>query len=314
MILLTCNRPVQCVLFLLPYLISFWTGCYFASPLVLSDEDSIPACKPNVFAQLLGLALVCILALYLVGLVGNHQFKVYSLLCNLGYPSLTVFAFVFDAFQWVVSALLSMSGANLSNNTTIGSVAAAVDSVNPFEGLCLSQAFLLFWIPTVANIMLLLALPSLNEIKPRLYLGNKAAGANAKVLEEYKITHVLRLRNDGEKPMERKGVVLLSVVCTDEVAGDTSLRQVAPQAVQFVKEAFENNPEKNNVRVLVHCSDGCSRSAAMMVHILLECGLVDSLPDAVRIVRRARPAVDIREDLMRSLKEMHPLHEKSKAH
>jgi protein-tyrosine phosphatase len=143
-------------------------------------------------------------------------------------------------------------------------------------------------------------------IPDKLYLGNAAAGRDLGVLDDRKITHVLRLQSGlGEEEAKNEtnsGVAsrkVLCLECTDNLGSQNSLANVSSQAVQFIDEALKtgSDSEEPNI-VLVHCSAGCSRSPAMTVYWLVHSGSVKAVPEGVKLVRSARPVVDISSDHM----------------
>jgi hypothetical protein len=295
MTMLTSTRPVQYFLFYLPYCVIAWTGLYLVSPLTAVptslDDGESTLLLHNKAAILLGFEMLTLLALYATGWMGNHYIKVYGIMSNMLHLLITLVGFLLSKYL-------------LSKGTTSSQI---------LEGYCIPQILLLYWFPTIASLWIMLAVPSISAVIPdTLYLGNLAAARNSTILDERQITHVLWL-NGGkveDKPGNLHGTKrkLLILECTDGLGSQDSLANVAPQAVQFLDNCFASNDDdtesENPNRVLIHCTAGASRSPAMVVYWLLHARLAHSMPEAVRMVRSARPLVDISSDHLESLEKL----------
>jgi hypothetical protein len=274
------------LLFFWQYALIAWTGLFLVSPVFVAPAslpDVETGIKHNMAALILGFVMLGLLAAYLVGLIGNHYVKVYAVLSNMLYLAVTLVGFLFLKF--------------FSSSEATG--------MEILWSFCLPQVLLLYWLPSLASMYVLLAVPSMSTIIPdKLYLGNAAAGRNLDILDDKKITHVLRLQSglgkEDAKNEINSGVAsrkVLCLECTDELGSQNSLANVSSQAVQFIDEALKtgSNSEEPN-RVLVHCTAGCSRSPAMTVYWLVQSGSVKSVPEGVKLIRSARPIVDISSD------------------
>lgn len=138
----------------------------------------------------------------------------------------------------------------------------------------------------------------LDLIRPRLYLGGMVARRH---VTDAKITHVLALQLNEEITTR---AALPSTVCeqvvwmsdTDEMA----LSFVVPFCVDFINSALETNPK---AVVLVHCTQGVSRSAAIVMAWLMRTeGLAWEV--AYHVVAEARPTICPRPAFLNQLAGM----------
>jgi protein-tyrosine phosphatase len=263
--------PIQHLLFILPYLSIACSG------LVLLSQVS-----DNVMGGMLGIQMVGSMGLYLLGLMGNHYVKIYCLLSNLLYMLICAALLIYKAFFTEKDAF----------NETIWS-------------LCIPQLLILFWFPLIGYIVNSIVSPSISEIlHNQLYLGNAAAAATPKLLVDLSITHVLELCDDRKRndPAKVKAE-LLQLECSDELGSDLTLMKIAPKAVVFIDDVISKQGSNN--KLLIHCTAGVSRSPALVVHWLVSRAKAKSVPDAVRMVRKARPVVDISIDHLDPLTKYH---------
>uniref|UniRef100_A0A0G4GUT1 protein-tyrosine-phosphatase n=1 Tax=Chromera velia CCMP2878 TaxID=1169474 RepID=A0A0G4GUT1_9ALVE len=195
-----------------------------------------------------------LLVLLLFGVLGNHYFKVYSGLLNL--------------------------------------VAEPVSVVcGRWAGVCV---FVFFLVPSLLYTFLVIAVPSISVVLPnRVLLRNCTGAVRPDLLQQYKVTRILELHDGRRKNPEGKipNVVHLQLECQDRLGSQSSLRQIAEDAHEFM--------DKSGV-VLVHCSAGVSRSPALVVSWLVRRYHM-TLEEAVRLMRRARPVVDISVDRLEGL-------------
>ena len=219
-------------------------------------------------AKVVGSLHVILLVGYLVGAVGNHSIKVYSTSINLCY------------LLWSAAA-------------------APLLDVN-FSNLGVYLVLQLFWLPKIIYLVVVIMIPSITVILPgKLILGNAMASVSSDMLTSYGVTHILEICNDTSihSNAATADIPLLRLTCSDDIDADNSLLNISKEGIEFIKTALE---EKDAV-VLIHCSDGVSRSPIVVVHWLLSIGHVESVQAGYELVRKARPVVDVNKAQLHAL-------------
>ena len=254
------SLKIQRILFFVPYVSFAFTRIYVLMHAVRTGQ---------ILPGILGSTMVVFLVLYACGIMGNHYLKVYSMILNFIYIVLVttcgLYSILFQQEE-VVATLLRFG---------------------------IPQILVLFWFPQIGYIVNAVVTPSVSEIIPnKLYLGNAAVATSA-VLTDLTISHVLELCDDSKSndPSTVKAE-LLQLKCSDSLGSDLNIIGVAPRAVAFIDDAMSNKDGTDN-KVLVHCSAGVSRSPAIVVHWLVQSKRIESVAEAVQLVQKARPVVDI---------------------
>lgn len=96
-----------------------------------------------------------------------------------------------------------------------------------------------------------------------LFVGSKRASQNQDAIEKLKITHIFSLIGPAEHPIPH--ITYGHVKIRDEPS--QSLGDALVQFLGFVQLALL--PLNNNVRLLVHCHAGISRSVSMLIAYLM---------------------------------------------
>ena len=102
---------------------------------------------------------------------------------------------------------------------------------------------------------------SYDEILPNIFVGNYAFALNKKLLEENKITHILNcgngLKNFYPKIFKYKQIPLY----------DSKTQNL----IQYINDInnFVNEGSINNNKILIHCGEGVSRSAAVCLMYMI---------------------------------------------
>lgn len=118
----------------------------------------------------------------------------------------------------------------------------------------------------------------ISEIIPgKLYLSSLEGAQNLVQLSALNITHVLNL--SGRSSKKHKGIDYLSIRVDD---GSESLHKHFDLAIDFINQGQT---------VLVHCLQGVSRSASVVIaYLMQEQGA--KYADAKALVKRARPQIN----------------------
>ena len=125
---------------------------------------------------------------------------------------------------------------------------------------------------------------SINQILPRLYLGDDFIARNLNFLREKKITHILNLTINIPNKFEPE-IVYLKLTIFDYESQNIS--QFFDEAIEFISEALKN--EKNSV--LVHCNAGVSRSTSFVIAYLMKKCNYKTYKQAYAHVKKCRPII-----------------------
>ena len=105
--------------------------------------------------------------------------------------------------------------------------------------------------------------PSFNEIISNVYVGNYAFALNKKLLLENKITHILNCGMVLKNFYQKEGIFKYSQIpLYDSKTQD--LEKYINKINNFIEEGSNNNN-----KVLIHCGEGVSRSAAVCLMYLI---------------------------------------------
>jgi hypothetical protein len=125
------------------------------------------------------------------------------------------------------------------------------------------------------------------EIVPGVYLGDLAAAESASVLGALGITHVLSaMRGAVRLPQTPTGTTHHQFPIEDNPFAELAAH--LPAATEFIRAALAERPD---ARVLVHCVQGVSRSAAVVAaYLVVRFGW--PVDQAVAHIKSCRPAAD----------------------
>lgn len=127
------------------------------------------------------------------------------------------------------------------------------------------------------------------RITKNVYLGCSDAATNEQWLKENRITHVLNVANECSVQQDlynRLGIIWLHLKMNDSVkSSKNGLEENMYEAVEFISAA---NSVKG--RILVHCSEGISRSATILAIYLMKCKKM-SLLKALTLLRKKRAII-----------------------
>lgn len=143
----------------------------------------------------------------------------------------------------------------------------------------------------------------LDQILPHLYLSNRYGAWNLKLLIEKNITHVLIVGEELSAYFPSH-FIYEQLFFRDDGSEAESLKFTSsiPIAMTFITSALRN-PANN---VLVHCSQGISRSAAIVAAYLISLEEHSmNVDDALIWIRRARSIVQPNDNFIVQLKQFY---------
>jgi protein-tyrosine phosphatase len=133
-----------------------------------------------------------------------------------------------------------------------------------------------------------------NELTPRVWIGGVLNETEAAAAVRNGVIAVLDLTAEFSEAPSFRGVTYRNIPVLD---------LTAPTAGQLEEMATFIEAEAERGTVYVHCKIGYSRTVAAAVAYLLRSGIAPSVPEALDLVRRARPAVVIRPEVRVALEE-----------
>ncbi|KAJ8481519.1 hypothetical protein ONZ45_g9981 [Pleurotus djamor] len=121
-------------------------------------------------------------------------------------------------------------------------------------------------------------------IDDRLFLGNVTAARSSRSLTERRVTHILSVCTDAiPAELAESGLTHMRLPVEDVDYADLLVH--LPRAVHFIDQAL-----RGGGNVLVHCSQGLSRSAAVVAAYLMFSHRVN-MTQALEMIRRRRPQI-----------------------
>lgn len=136
--------------------------------------------------------------------------------------------------------------------------------------------------------------PSFNQVIEYLYIGDKRTARDREMLKGLGVTHVLNATSEVRNYFEKEpGFSYLNLPCMD-----TDAANMAPffdQAVTFIHGARQEGHS-----VLVHCQQGVSRSAALVLAYLIKAER-KPLAEAYTLLRSKRSSCKVRPNFLTQL-------------
>ncbi|KAL1503838.1 hypothetical protein AB1Y20_012304 [Prymnesium parvum] len=142
-------------------------------------------------------------------------------------------------------------------------------------------------------------------VLPWLYMGDKAVAKDRTLLRQLNVRYIVNVtppRTDGGVANffeKEHGFEYLRLPLRD--MNTESLLDHLPKAVAFLQRARV----RADGRVLVHCNEGKSRSASVVIGYLIQTHGV-GFAEALEMVRAARPQAEPKEAFCRQLASLHP--------
>jgi protein-tyrosine phosphatase len=127
----------------------------------------------------------------------------------------------------------------------------------------------------------------------QVWIGGVLSEREAAALVGRGVTAVLDLTAEFSEARPLRPLAYKNIPVLDLTAPD---REQLEQMLSFIER------ESRNGTVYVHCKIGYSRTAAVAAAWLLRSGRAASVSDAIDLVRRVRPSVVIRPEVLAALK------------
>src|SRR5207302_645052 len=135
---------------------------------------------------------------------------------------------------------------------------------------------------------------SSDEVTPRVWIGGKLGSRSANKALCGGVAAVLDLSAEFSEPKPFRKINYRNIAVLD---------LTAPTQAQVVEMSeFISNYSRNGV-VYVHCKIGYSRSAAAVAAYLITSGKANTAEEAFAIIRRVRPSIVIRSEVIAALSE-----------
>jgi len=136
--------------------------------------------------------------------------------------------------------------------------------------------------------------PSCNLVLEYLYIGDKRTARDLAFLKGLGVTHVLNATSEVRNYFEKEpGFSYFNTPCMDTDAADLS--PFFDAAVAFIHEARQEGHS-----VLVHCQQGVSRSAALVLAYLIKADK-KTLTEAYTLLRNKRSSCKVRPNFLKQL-------------
>jgi protein-tyrosine phosphatase len=133
-----------------------------------------------------------------------------------------------------------------------------------------------------------------DEITPQIWIGGKLGSRSANKAVYHGVTAVLDLSAEFSEAKPFRKINYRNVPLLD---------LTAPTQAQLVEMSEFIGSQSRNGVVYVHCKIGYSRSAAAVAAYLILNGNANSAEEAFTIIRRVRPSIIIRSEVIFALSE-----------
>ena len=133
-----------------------------------------------------------------------------------------------------------------------------------------------------------------------LYLGDQRLAESKEVIHNLGITHIINATKRVPNKFEKDGVKYLRVYVEDDA--EVKIKFHFSRAFQFIDDALFENSQAARNKVLVHCAQGVSRSATIVIMYLMK-HFDWSYDLAFAFVKRHREIIDPNGGFMNQLQE-----------
>lgn len=131
-----------------------------------------------------------------------------------------------------------------------------------------------------------------NEVIPKLWLGNKKAAYNRQFIETHKIKNILTIMDNFDDNYKYNDIIYLVIPIRDEQVCERDMIGVFDTATSFIFNSL-----KNNENILIHCKKGHHRSAAIVAAFLIKYLKVDYY-SSLAYINKLRPYALVRKTCM----------------
>jgi protein-tyrosine phosphatase len=133
---------------------------------------------------------------------------------------------------------------------------------------------------------------SIDHITDNIYLGDLRAADDLSLLQEYGITHIINCP-EALPEVFPENFVYLSLNLKDNLEQD--IKEPVKKSISFLK--------KNQGKFLIHCKQGASRSASIVLaYLIIEKQM--TLSDALEKLKSIREVVEPNSNFLNQLKEI----------
>lgn len=137
----------------------------------------------------------------------------------------------------------------------------------------------------------------INQVIPRLFIGDDRVAFNKPVLDKHQITHILNVATDVPNQFH-EDITYMKIVLFD--VETQNIIQYFGSTFEFIEKALREN-DRN--RVLVHCNAGISRSASLIIAYLLQKRIFVYFDDAYSHLKKVRPIIEPNNGFRKQLRE-----------
>ncbi|HYJ04370.1 MAG TPA: phosphatase PAP2/dual specificity phosphatase family protein [Chthoniobacterales bacterium] len=155
-----------------------------------------------------------------------------------------------------------------------------------------------------------------DRLTPQIWIGSVLSRREAATAVRLGVTAVLDLTAEFSEPAPFRGVTYRNIPILDLTAPppeqldemvafisrNIDFQSVRPAELHSAESAAaESDEESRNGIVYIHCKIGYSRTAAAAAAYLLHTGAVSSVPEAIDVLRKVRPMIIVRPEIVAAL-------------
>eukprot|EP00760_Papus_ankaliazontas_P013202 PhM_4_TR15662/c5_g1_i1/m.3380 len=134
------------------------------------------------------------------------------------------------------------------------------------------------------------------EVVPHLFLGDADVAADFVTIVQRNITHILNVTSEYPCPLSGLMDIKYLQLNISSLEVEDPEGTFLDDANRFIQEALSENNNENNNNVLVHCSQGRSRSPGVVIYYLLKNpqphAHLSSLKDVIVYLRSSNPIIN----------------------
>ncbi|KAL9648147.1 hypothetical protein ABK040_007512 [Willaertia magna] len=134
-------------------------------------------------------------------------------------------------------------------------------------------------------------------IENKLYLGSDDFASDLSQLQETGITHILQVHDSFKPKFEGNGLIYKKIYAIDDE--DFELYDHFDEAADWIKQVLDESP---NHKIFVHCRNGHSRSATLVVAYLMK-HLMLHVEEAFTLVKNKRSVINPNRSFLEQLED-----------